>query len=172
MEEKGLSFETKQAQNFTLLLEKALNAESSIASLVVAQDGSGDYRTINEAVAALASGGKNRPKREIIYVKSGVYKEHVDIGMELTNLMIVGVYGDGFWVRGITFENMAGPKNKKQSRIQTNLSFVAVVSKLQYLETIALLPGGQWTPWITCYMITAQGRDTANGNSRISIIDS
>lgn len=68
----------------------------------MAQDGSGSYKTINAAVDALAKMGENRPQRVIIYVKSGVYKEKVDIRRDSKNIMFVGdgidktiVTGDG-----------------------------------------------------------------------------
>ena len=53
---------------------------------MVAQDGSGDYTTISEAVAASAQ--ISGSGRFVIYVKSGVYKENVEITMK--NLMLVG----------------------------------------------------------------------------------
>lgn len=55
---------------------------------MVAQDGSGNYKTINDAVSALQK--MNRPERTIIYVKSGVYHENVEIKKNLKNLMFVG----------------------------------------------------------------------------------
>ncbi|XP_057807370.1 pectinesterase-like [Salvia miltiorrhiza] len=114
----------------------AWNPATSNVDYVVAQDGSGNYRTINEAVAAIARSGRNRPERVVVHVKSGVYKEKVEIGRELSNIMFVGdgidktivtgnrnvqdgsttfnsatfgVSGDGFWARDMTFENTAGP---------------------------------------------------------------
>lgn len=57
---------------------------------MVAQDGSGNYKTINEAVAAIARSGRDRPERVVVHVKSGVYKEKVEIGRELHNIMFVG----------------------------------------------------------------------------------
>ncbi|KAL2477963.1 putative pectinesterase/pectinesterase inhibitor 36 [Forsythia ovata] len=113
------------------------NAATSKADLVVAQDGSGNYKTINEAVAALARVHSNRPKRTVVYVKSGVYHEKVEIRRDLKNVMFVGdgmdktivtgnqnvqdgsstlssstfgVSSDGFWARDMTFENSAGPQ--------------------------------------------------------------
>lgn len=62
----------------------------SKADVVVAQDGSGAHRTINEAVAALARMGHRRPQRVIIYVKSGVYREKVEIPRHMNNIMFVG----------------------------------------------------------------------------------
>lgn len=66
------------------------NAATSKADFVVAQDASGNYKTINEAVTALSRLGRNRAQRVVVYVKSGVYKERVDIGRHLNNIMFVG----------------------------------------------------------------------------------
>lgn len=82
--QKGQNFE----QNEGLLA--SWSAASFKADLVVAQDGSGSYKTINGAVDALAKMGKNRPQRVIIYLKSGLYKEKVDIRRDLKNIMFVG----------------------------------------------------------------------------------
>ncbi|KAK2968574.1 LOW QUALITY PROTEIN: hypothetical protein RJ640_006765 [Escallonia rubra] len=59
------------------------DAATAKADIVVAQDGSGCCKTINEAVAALARMGDNRPERVIIYVKSGVSRD-------MKNLMFAG----------------------------------------------------------------------------------
>lgn len=56
---------------------------------MVAQDGSGHYKTINEAVDALgktSDGGG----RKIVHVKAGVYYENVEISRNLKDLMFVG----------------------------------------------------------------------------------
>ncbi|KDP28780.1 hypothetical protein JCGZ_14551 [Jatropha curcas] len=109
---------------------------ASQANIVVAQDGSGNYKTINEAVAAASK--RSGTGRYIIYVKSGTYKENVQIGKSLKNIMFVGdgigktivtgsksvgggattfnsatfaVVGDGFIARDMTFRNTAGPQN-------------------------------------------------------------
>ena len=56
---------------------------------MVAQDGSGKFRTLKEAVDAAPDGGKSR---YVIYVKKGVYKdkENVEVGKKKRELMIVG----------------------------------------------------------------------------------
>ena len=66
------------------------NRATSKADFVVAKDGSGTHKTINEAVAALARMGHSRPQRAIMYVKSGVYHEKVEIDRNLRNVMFVG----------------------------------------------------------------------------------
>ncbi|GMJ13343.1 HIGHLY METHYL ESTERIFIED SEEDS, Pectin Methylesterase6 [Hibiscus trionum] len=114
------------------------------ADIVVAQDGSGHFKTITEAVAA-AGGGK----RTVIYVKGGVYKESVDIKRSAKNIMLigdgidativtgsknaqttttfrsatVGVSGDGFVARDITFENTAGPQKHQAVAFRSGSDF-------------------------------------------------
>ncbi|KAG7609923.1 Pectinesterase inhibitor domain [Arabidopsis suecica] len=110
--------------------ERRLLVGRARAHVVVAKDGSGDYRTVMEAVTAAHGNG-----RFIIYVKRGVYKEKVIIhkheitligeGKDLT--VIVGddsatggtsvpdtatmtVTGDGFIARDIGIKNIAGPR--------------------------------------------------------------
>lgn len=67
---------------------KLLQSTSLTPDLVVAQDGSGKFKTIKAALdeAAKTSGGK----RFIIQVKRGTYKENLDIGNKLKNIMLVG----------------------------------------------------------------------------------
>ncbi|KAG0482997.1 hypothetical protein HPP92_011081 [Vanilla planifolia] len=98
----------------------------------VAQDGSGDYATITEALAAVP---KKRGEAFVIYIKEGVYKEKVVVNRSLTNVIFIGdgpdkskisgelnavdgvktfhtatfaVMGDGFMARDRGFENTAG----------------------------------------------------------------
>lgn len=71
-------------------LQASWEANALRAAFVVAKDGSGNYKTISEAVAALARRGRSRPNRVVIYVKSGVYAEHVEIGRNMKNVMLVG----------------------------------------------------------------------------------
>ncbi|XP_056691560.1 pectinesterase [Spinacia oleracea] len=113
------------------------NTATSKADIVVARDGSGNYRTIKEAVDALVRMRVRGETRVIVYVKAGVYDETVEIPRHLQNVMFVGdgmgktvvtgrrnvidggttvnsatfrVFGDGFWGRDMTFENTAGPQ--------------------------------------------------------------
>lgn len=70
------------------------------ADVVVAKDGSGDYKTITEGVAAAVrmSGGGGR--RVVVQVKRGVYEENVEIKRTMKNLMIVGDGTDATIVTG------------------------------------------------------------------------
>ncbi|GER35052.1 plant invertase/pectin methylesterase inhibitor [Striga asiatica] len=88
-------------------------------NVVVAQDGSGNFRTIREALDA--AGRRSGSGRFVIHVRRGVYRENLEIGNSLRNIMLVGdgmrdtvvtaVTGSGFIARGVTFRNTAGPQN-------------------------------------------------------------
>ncbi|KAI3687282.1 hypothetical protein L1987_80976 [Smallanthus sonchifolius] len=100
---------------------------------IVAQDGSGQFKTITEAVAKAP---KSSPEPFVILIKAGVYKEYVEIPRRVDNVVFLGegptktkitgnknyidgtatfhtatvaVNGDGFMAKGIGFENTAGP---------------------------------------------------------------
>ncbi len=106
---------------------------------VVAQDGSGDFRTVQEALNAVPD---FRKKETLIFIKKGVYKEKLYVGASKNGVKIIGeelsgtvltyddwaqrvnrfgeetgtsgsasvyVYGARFTAENITFENTAGP---------------------------------------------------------------
>ncbi|XP_074579608.1 pectinesterase-like [Curcuma longa] len=58
-------------------------------NVTVAKDGSGDFKTISEALAKIPS---SYDGRYVIYVKEGVYEEQVVVD---TNMVNVTMYGDG-----------------------------------------------------------------------------
>ncbi|XP_009627969.1 probable pectinesterase/pectinesterase inhibitor 17 [Nicotiana tomentosiformis] len=115
---------------------KLLQSSTVRPNIVVAQDGTGNFRTIKAALDAAAKRSGNG--RFIIHVKRGVYRENLEIGSKMKNIMLVGdglrytiitgsrsvvggsttfksatvaVTGEGFIARGITFRNTAGPQN-------------------------------------------------------------
>ncbi|KNA23779.1 hypothetical protein SOVF_022040 [Spinacia oleracea] len=117
---------------------------------IVAQDGSGQYKTIGEAVAKVPL--KN-PTPFIIYIKAGTYKEYVLIEKKHTNVVLVGdgptktiitgsksfadgiqtfktstvgAVGDGFMARDITFENTAGPDGHQAVALRVVSDFAVI----------------------------------------------
>ncbi|WOG91397.1 hypothetical protein DCAR_0310646 [Daucus carota subsp. sativus] len=115
---------------------KLLQSSTPAVNLVVAQDGSGNYKTIKAALDAAAK--RSGTSRFVIRIKSGTYKENLEIGNKMKNIMLLGdsmrttiitgsrsvgggstyhlqlcnsVTGEGFIARGITFRNTAGPQN-------------------------------------------------------------
>lgn len=112
------------------------NLLATWVNLVVAQDGSGDYTTVSEAVAAATKRSGNG--RFVIHIRAGTYQENVVIGSGVENVMLLGdgigqtiitgsrsvgggsttfrsatvsAQGPGFIAQGITFRNTAGPLN-------------------------------------------------------------
>ncbi|KAL5792607.1 hypothetical protein ACOSP7_001201 [Xanthoceras sorbifolium] len=108
------------------------------ANVVVAQDGSGNFKTIKEAVTAASK--RSGTGRYVIYIKAGTYNENIEVGTKLTNIMFLGdgigktivtgsksvgggtttfrsatvaVVGDGFIARDMTFRNTAGARNNQ-----------------------------------------------------------
>lgn len=67
---------------------KLLQSSSSRPNLVVAQDGSGNFRTIKAALGA--AGQRSGSGRFVIHVKRGVYRENIEISKSLKNIMLVG----------------------------------------------------------------------------------
>lgn len=57
------------------------------ADLVVAQDGSGKYKTINEALKDIP---KSSNKTFVMHIKEGVYEEKVEILSNMTHLLMIG----------------------------------------------------------------------------------
>lgn len=108
------------------------NAATAKADLVVAQDGSGNYKTINEAVQAVSRMGRNRPRRVIIYVKSGVYNERVEIIRNMNNLMFVGDGIDKTIVTGN--RNVLDGATTSSSATFGKPSFIIVMLYLLYMH--------------------------------------
>lgn len=55
--------------------------------IVVAQDGSGNYKTIQEAFDAVP---KLKSERTVIYVKNGIYKQVITLEADRNNVTLIG----------------------------------------------------------------------------------
>ncbi|ESW17100.1 hypothetical protein PHAVU_007G210300 [Phaseolus vulgaris] len=71
------------------LLADAGKGGSVTPNVIVAKDGSGDYKTVLDAINSYP---KNQQGRYIIYVKAGTYDEYITVDKKKPNLLI---YGDG-----------------------------------------------------------------------------
>lgn len=122
----------------TMLLS-TISLHAANYDFVVAADGSGDFKTVQEAINAVPDFRKNETR---IFIKSGSYKEKLILPASKTNVVFIGedrdhtiltyddfaskknrfdeemgttgsgsffVFGDGFRAENITFENSSGP---------------------------------------------------------------
>ncbi|XP_052290187.1 probable pectinesterase/pectinesterase inhibitor 13 [Citrus sinensis] len=114
--------------------------------LIVAKDGSGNFTTISEALAAAP---QKYEGRFVIYVAAGIYEESVTLSKRMVNLTIIGegsqksiivgrksvadgvnIYdsatfvaiGDGLFAKSMGFRNIAGPEKGKAvaARVQSD----------------------------------------------------
>lgn len=74
---------------FSVHDRKLLQTSGVKANIVVAKDGSGNYRTVQAAINAAAK-RSSKSTRFVIYVKRGVYKENIEVGIGNDNIMMVG----------------------------------------------------------------------------------
>jgi len=112
---------------------------SAAKRIVVARDGSGDYKTVQQAINAAPDSAN---KETVIFIKSGVYKERLTLPESKTRIHFIGenvtktiltfdnyaskkdssgkefgtsrsasffIYGGDFIAENVTFENSAGP---------------------------------------------------------------
>ncbi|XP_059435303.1 probable pectinesterase/pectinesterase inhibitor 46 [Corylus avellana] len=116
----------------------------TMARIVVAQDGSSTYKTITAALQAVPD---KSDQRFVIYVKSGVYNENVEVGKNKWNVVMVGdgmtstvvsgslnfvdgtptfksatfaVYGQGFVAQDMGFRNTAGAIKHQAVALMSN----------------------------------------------------
>ncbi|KAH9713888.1 Pectinesterase/pectinesterase inhibitor 3 [Citrus sinensis] len=131
---------------------RLLQSSSVTPNVVVAADGSGNFKTVAAA-------------RYIIRIKAGVYRENVEVTKKHKNIMFIGdgrtrtiitgsrnvvdgsttfksatvaVVGEGFLARDITFQNTAGP-SKHQAvalRVGADLSAFYNCDMLAYQDTL------------------------------------
>lgn len=122
------------------------NFEKPTPNVTVAKDGSGQFKTINEALAAIPA---TYDGRYVIYVKQGIYEETVTLTRTMVNVTMYGdgaqksiitgsknfvdgvrtfqtasfvAQGDGFNGRAMGFRNTAGPAKHQAvaARIQSD----------------------------------------------------
>ncbi|XP_023768581.1 pectinesterase [Lactuca sativa] len=131
-------------------------------NVIVAQDGSGTFKTIMEAIKKVPN---NNTQPFIIRIKQGVYKEYVDIPRLVNNVIFIGeghnrtriignksydegeatfytatvaVNGDGFMAKGIGFENTAGPMKHQAValRISGDMAIIHNCAMYGYQDTL------------------------------------
>lgn len=132
----------KYCAHFALVITFLMISSTAFAAepdFVVAPDGSGDFRTVQEAINAVPDFRKNETR---IFIKKGTYKEKLVLAGSKINVVFIGEdrdqtiltyddfaskknrfgeeigttgstsffeFGDGFRAENLTFENSSGP---------------------------------------------------------------
>ena len=122
----------------SLMMLITLSVKAADYNFVVAQDGSGDFTTVQAAINAVPDYRKAGPT--LIYIKKGIYKEKIVIAESKQNVQLIGedgavltyddyaqkpnifgegkgtsgsgsvyIFGPDFFAENITFENTSGP---------------------------------------------------------------
>ncbi|KAF3647503.1 Pectinesterase 2 [Capsicum annuum] len=141
---------------------RLLQSSTVTPDVVVAADGSGNYKTVSEAVAKAP---EKSSKRYVIRIKAGVYRENVDVPKKKTNIMFMGdgrdntiitasrnvqdgsttfhsatvaAVGEKFLARDITFQNTAGAAKHQAValRVGSDLSAFYRCDILAYQDTL------------------------------------
>nr|AAK69696.1 putative pectin methylesterase LuPME5 [Linum usitatissimum] len=155
---------------------RLLQAGTVTPNVVVAADGSGNFRTVSQAVAAAPEGSTSR---YVIRIKAGVYRETLVVPKKKTNLMFVGdgrtstiitgsmnvvdgsttfnsatvaVVGDRFMARDLTFQNTAGPSKHQAVALRVNADFTAFYrcDMLAYQDTLYVHSLRQF--YVSCFI--------------------
>ncbi|XP_034914137.1 putative pectinesterase/pectinesterase inhibitor 45 [Populus alba] len=121
---------------------KGANQDKPKPHVTVAKDGSGDFKTISEALAAMPAKYEGR---YVIFVKQGIYDETVTVTKKMVNITMYGdgsqktivtgnknfadgvqtfrtatfaVLGEGFLCKAMGFRNTAGPEKHQAVAIR------------------------------------------------------
>ncbi|KAL8098786.1 hypothetical protein AgCh_031489 [Apium graveolens] len=172
---------------------RLLQSSTVTPNVVVAADGSGNYKTVSAAVAAAP---QDSTKRYVIRIKAGVYRENVDVPKKKKNIMFLGdgrkntiitasknvqdgsttfnsatvaAVGAGFLARGITFQNTAGA-SKHQAvalRVGSDLSAFYQCDILAYQDSLYVHSNRQF--FINCLIVGTV--DFIFGNAAVVLQD-
>lgn len=98
-------FSSTGATAETILLSDSVDEVKKKYDMVVAQDGSGDYRTVQEAFNAVP---KSKSERTVIFVKNGIYKQVITLEADKTNVTLIGEDANKVI---LTYDNFASKTN-------------------------------------------------------------
>src|ERR1700754_608552 len=104
------------------LIAISVQANAQTKTLTVAQDGSGNYKTVQAALDAVPN-ANNKPV--VIYVKNGLYREklHLDAGKQFVELV-----GESRFNTILTYDDHPGMVSPKGDSINTRSSYSFLIA--------------------------------------------
>ncbi|XP_010253281.1 PREDICTED: probable pectinesterase/pectinesterase inhibitor 41 [Nelumbo nucifera] len=124
--------------------------------VVVSQDGSGNFTTINDAVAAAPNNTKASKGYFVIYIAAGVYEEYVSIAKNKKNLMMIGdginqtvITGNRSVVDGWTTFNSATLAVVGQGFVAINITVRNTAGAIKH-QAVAVRNGADLSTFYSC----------------------
>ncbi|KAJ7972990.1 Pectinesterase [Quillaja saponaria] len=140
-----------------LLQTTADNNEVLVRDIVtVSQDGTGNFSTINDAIAAAPNKSASTSGYFLIFVTAGVYEEYVSIAKKKNNLMIIGaginqtiITGNHSVVDGWTTFNSATFAVTAPGFVAVNITFRNTAGAIKH-QAVALRNGADLSTFYSC----------------------
>ncbi|XP_058077240.1 pectinesterase-like [Magnolia sinica] len=124
--------------------------------VTVSKDGSGNFTTINDAVAAAPSNTDISDGYFLIYIKGGVYEEYVSVNKTKKNLMMIGdginqtvITGNRSVVDGSTTFNSATLAVVGQGFVAINITIRNTAGAVKH-QAVALRNGADLSVFYSC----------------------
>ncbi|KAL7172099.1 hypothetical protein ACSBR2_031737 [Camellia fascicularis] len=139
------------------LLQASINGQVVVSDMViVSQDGSQNFTTINDAVAAAPNNTHANNGYFLIYVTAGVYQEYVSIAKNKKYLMMIGdginqtvVTGNRSFVDGSTTFNSATFAVVGQGFVAVNMTFRNTAGAIKH-QAVAVRNGADLSTFYRC----------------------
>ncbi|XP_059437438.1 probable pectinesterase/pectinesterase inhibitor 7 [Corylus avellana] len=139
------------------LLQSGSGDEVLVSDIVVVSpDGSGNFSTINDAIAAAPNNSKSSDGYFLIYVTAGVYQEYVSIGKNKKYLMIVGdginqtiITGNRSVIDGWTTFNSATFAVVAPGFVAVNITIRNTAGAIKH-QAVALRNGADLSTFYSC----------------------
>ncbi|VFQ68644.1 unnamed protein product [Cuscuta campestris] len=124
--------------------------------VVVSQDGSGNFTTVTEAVAAAPNNSKSTDGYFLVYVTAGVYEEYVTVGKNKKYLMMIGdginqtiITGNRSFVDGWTTFNSSTFSVVGEGFVGVNMTFRNTAGAVKH-QAVAVRNGADLSAFYLC----------------------
>ncbi|KAK4273234.1 hypothetical protein QN277_021674 [Acacia crassicarpa] len=149
-------FDSTSRSHDRKLLQSVNGSVVVTGSVVVSQDGSGNFTTINDAINAAPNNTASGAGYFLIFITSGVYQEYVSIPKYKQYLMIVGdginrtiITGDHNVVDGYTTFNSATFAVVAQGFVAVNITFRNTAGAIKH-QAVAMRSGADLSVFYLC----------------------